>query len=139
MKISTLIRKWTWELPQSIVGAVLWLYYKSSIIETGEYGETKAFFSPLFPGGISLGYFAFINLRDKAYLKNTSVEKTIKHECLGHGTQSKYLGPLYLPVIGLSSITWAGLYGSVIKPTKNGYYKFWTEKWADKLAGITRE
>ena len=26
----------------------------------------------------------------------------------------------------------------VIKKTKNGYYKFYTEKWADKLANIER-
>jgi hypothetical protein len=40
--------------------------------------------------------------------------------------------------VGLQSICWAGLYGTIIKPTKNGYYRFWTESWADKLGGVKR-
>jgi hypothetical protein len=32
------------------------------------------------------------------------------------------------------------LYGTKLFPaTPNGYYKFYTEKWADKLAGIKRQ
>jgi hypothetical protein len=43
-------------------------------------------------------------------------------------------------VIGIPSIVWAGLYGKKLFPaTTNGYYKFYTEKWADKLAGIKRQ
>jgi hypothetical protein len=48
------------------------------------------------------------------------------------------LGWLYLPVVGLLSICWAGLYGTVVKPTKNGYYKVFPENWADKLGGVKR-
>ena len=66
---------------------------------------------------------------------NTDV---VKHEALGHGTQSRILGPFYLPVIGLPSIIWAWLYGAVIPYTRNGYYRFYTEKWADKLGGVVR-
>lgn len=80
-------------------------------------------------GGISLGKYIIVS--------QWSQIDTIKHE-FGHCRQSKYLGWLYLVVIGLPSIVWAGLYGTVVKVTKNGYYKFYTEKWADGLGKIKR-
>ena len=80
-------------------------------------------------GGISLGRYIIVN--------QFARDKTIYHE-LGHCRQSMYLGWLYLIVIGIPSIVWAGLYGKVIKPTTNGYYKFYTEKWADKLGNVQR-
>ena len=62
-----------------------------------------------------------------------------KHEALGHGTQSRYLGPFYLRIVGLQSIIWAWIYPCKAFPySKNGYYKFWTEKWADKLGNVIR-
>ena len=61
----------------------------------------------------------------------------IMHE-YGHTLQSKMLGPLYLIVIGLPSLIWAWLYGPVIPWSKNGYYVFYTEKWAEKLGEVKR-
>ena len=139
MKLLTKVRKWTWELPQTLVGACLLSFYKKSTLKVMEFGDTKTYFSSKFPGGISLGYYVFIGWNGKTKLTNPSMQDIIGHECFGHGTQSKWLGPLYLPVIGLQSIVWAALYGSIIPRTKNGYYKFWTEKWADKIAGIVRK
>ena len=58
------------------------------------------------PGGISLGKYSIIN-EGYAYNKTDSDILKLnvsKHEALGHGTQSRYLGPLYLFVIGLPSI-----------------------------------
>ena len=49
-----------------------------------------------------------------------------------------YLGWLYLFVIGIPSLAWAILYGTIIKPSTNGYYKFYTEKWADRLGNVER-
>ena len=80
-------------------------------------------------GGISLGKYIIVN--------QFARDNTVYHE-LGHCRQSMYLGWLYLIVIGIPSIVWAGLYGSIIKPTTNGYYKFYTEKWADKLGNVQR-
>ena len=82
---------------------------------------------------------------DSWYIKKCKTNDDIlnlevtKHEAIGHGTQSRWLGPLYLIVIGLPSIIWAALYGTKMFPyTKNGYYKFYTERWADKLGNIER-
>ena len=61
----------------------------------------------------------------------------IKHE-YGHTLQSKILGPLYLFVIGLPSLIWAGCFEDYRKENKISYYDFYTEKWADKLGGVNR-
>lgn len=91
-------------------------------------GITYYYYDP-FPGGISLGNYMILG---------SQFSQTIKHE-YGHSLQSRILGPLYLFVIGIPSIIWAGLYGSVIKETHNGYYKFYPEKWADKLGKVIRK
>lgn len=114
-----------WQLPQNLLGLLLLCFYKHEKKE--KYGITY-YYCPTMPGGISLGKYILVGHENKL---------TIKHEA-GHCEQSKMLGPLYLIVIGLPSIVWAGMYGIIIKPTKNGYYKFYTERWADKLAGISR-
>ena len=130
-----------WQLPQNLLGLVLVLIYNPEKLIKLENGN-RVYFSKKMTGGISLGIYSIIS--DK-YIRNYKTNDKIlnlnvtKHEVIGHGTQSKWLGPLYLIVIGLPSIVWAGLYGSVIPTSKNGYYKFYTEKWADKLAGIIRK
>ena len=80
-------------------------------------------------GGISLGKYIIVSV--------WAGEQTILHE-KGHCMQSQRLGWLYLPIVGLPSIVWAGLYGRIIKKTPSEYYKFFTERWADKLGGVTR-
>lgn len=115
-----------WELPQNIVGICLLPFYKCA--EKIKHEDRVVRYCPSFPGGISLGSFVYVGSKR---------DETVKHE-YGHTIQSKYLGPFYLFVIGLPSIIWAALYGPVIKPSINGYYKFYTEKWADKLGGVVR-
>lgn len=98
------------------------------------------YFAKRMSGGISLGKYSIIT--DYYHRTNLDVllnQDVVKHESIGHGTQSRILGWFYLLVIGLPSIIWAGLYGSIIPYTKNGYYKWYTESWADKLAGIVRK
>lgn len=115
-----------WQIPQNIIGLLFLLFIKGE--EKHKLGDIKYYFSWGFPGGITLGKYIIIGTTD---------ENTVKHE-YGHTIQSKYLGPLYLIVIGIPSLIWATLYGWVIKPTHNGYYRFYTEKWADKLGGVKR-
>ena len=137
---------WLWQLPQNLLGLVLILFYKPEaciILQNGN----KVYFSRNMVGGISLGKYSIIN---SYYAGLKTGDKTmkpieelvqldvVKHEGIGHGTQSRYLGWFYLLVIGLPSIIWAGLYGSIIPYTHNGYYKFPTESSADRIAGINR-
>ena len=115
-----------WQLPQNILGLLLRLKYKgcNSIYEDAIVRRSTAMV-----GGISLGRYIIVS--------QWANKKTIMHE-YGHCRQSKMLGWLYLPIVGLQSLIWAGLYGSVIKTSPNGYYEFWTVSWADKLGKVKR-
>lgn len=128
-----------WQLPQNLLGLILIAIYKPEEVLT-QYNGNKVYFASKFPGGISLGKYSIVSKfyysKNKDHALNTD---TVLHESVGHAKQSLMLGPLYLIAVGLPSIIWAWLYGPVIKPTKNGYYRFYTEKWADKLADIKRK
>lgn len=120
-----------WQLPQNIVGAILTLFYKTE--KTLEYREKTIRVNSDFPGGISLGDYIFVY----KYPYDTPSWRFTKHE-YGHSLQSLILGPFYLLVIGLPSLIWAWVYKyDSNDPLK--YYKFYTEKWADKLGGVVRE
>ena len=136
------IALWIWQLPQNIVGLVVLAIMGHEKVLTAENGN-KVYFSTRMSGGISLGKYSIIS---KYYIRSHMTDKAIldldvtRHEALGHGTQSRYLGPLYIPVVGLQSIIWAWIYPCKAFPySKNGYYRFWTEKWADKLGGVVRD
>lgn len=79
-------------------------------------------------GGISLGRYIILSERYETKYNTWYHER-------GHSIQSMYLGPLYLLVIGLPSILWAMWwnYGRGVS-----YYRFYTERWADKLGGVQR-
>lgn len=120
-----------WQLPQVLVGLFLLALYKKSskVIYKDDY---ETIYSCNIPGGISLGTIILIN-------KYMCTKNTIAHE-RGHAKQSRYLGWLYLIIIGLPSILHAWLNNIVgcCRKHKEGYYHYWTEKWADKIAGIKR-
>lgn len=121
-----------WQIPQVLVGLILLAWYHKSLKLIRTYRFVRVYACNM-PGGISLGYFAFIN-------KYNCDEDSIKHEGIGHTKQSRILGPFYLLVIGLPSILHAGLNNIIgcCEKHKEGYYHFYTEKWADKIAGIKR-
>ena len=114
------------ELPQNCLGLLLRLIYRGN---DSEYKDVVLRRSLKMQGGISLGRYIIVS--------QFARETTVMHE-YGHCLQSRRLGWLYLLVIGLPSIVWAGLYGTVVKRTRNGYYRWYTEKWADRLGGVKR-
>lgn len=121
-----------WQIPQVLVGLILLAWYHKSLKLIRTYKFVRVYCCKM-SGGISLGCFAFLS-------KYSCDEDNIKHEAIGHTKQSRILGPFYLLVIGLFSILHAGLNDIIgcCKKHKEGYYHFWTEKWADKIAGIKR-
>jgi hypothetical protein len=115
-----------WQLPQNIVALVMLPFLgKLRLISCKNYNY--CFEGEKMSGAISLGSFCFTS---KAGAKR---DTTIAHEQDGHVKQSHYLGPFYLLVIGIPSITWASTYRML--GFKN-YYSFYTEAWANKLAGL---
>lgn len=125
MKIIVEILLWIWQAPQNVVGLVIRLIYGwTAILFRG----VDVVVSSRFPGGISLGRTIVVK---RPYLDNPD---TWNHE-YGHTRQSLYLGPFYLFVVGIPSLLWAWYW----TPGRGvSYYSFYTEKWADKLGGVTR-
>lgn len=115
-----------WQLPQNIVGIIILLFIQGE--KRHKFQDITYYYYNSFPGGISLGNYLILGNNN---------HQAIKHE-YGHAIQSRILGPLYLIMIGIPSLIWTGLYGTIIPETKNGYYKFYTERWADKLMNIQR-
>ena len=126
-----------WELPQNILGAFLFIFFavfSDSVILDDD--DPLEMYSPMMRGAISLGIFRVYAYK---YLGNGAryVELVRRHE-QGHRKQSMMLGPLYLIVIGLPSLIWAALHSSVRRLRTVDYFSFYTEKWADRLAGVKR-
>ncbi|WP_225743226.1 hypothetical protein [Marinilactibacillus sp. Marseille-P9653] len=129
----------TWGFIQTAVGLLLFLFY---------YKQPHSYFHGAIrtkwtrTDGVSLGLFIFTpNESDPILLKQRnattfaeSCSRMAVHE-YGHTFQSLLLGPLYLPIIGLISFTWARhpRYKK-LRTTYHVPYSFcWVEQWADAL------
>lgn len=133
MKILNFL-KVIWELPQNIIGAIVKAITKAEPYTT--YKDANVY-SWGINRGLSLGKYIFVPFKI-APSANYRVQQYIKHE-YGHTVQSKYLGWLYLPVIAVPSLIWAGCFEQYRVRTKTSYYEFYTEKWANKLGGVDHE
>lgn len=124
-KLLFILWQCTWGLPQTLLGAVIFLkhircphkMYRGCI-------DTKWNSS----GGMSLGLFIFTPKEEDARTEMVRV-----HE-YGHCIQSLLLGPLYLLVIGLISYSWANIsYFRKMRREKNiPYTACFVESWASK-------
>ena len=120
--------QWTWCLPQNILGLFVFIFTKIQRAKSEPHRGAMVT-RWRYSSGVSLGQFIFVS-------KNAG-EPTIKHE-YGHTRQSMLLGPLYLLVIGLPSIIWAGCFDNYRQKHNKSYYDFYTESWADKLGSVER-
>ena len=114
---------WIWCLPQNLVG--LFVKHVTKATPVGDHYWFKSKW-----GSVSLGEYIFLC---PGHYGN---RKVLRHE-KGHRTQSRILGWLYVPVILIPSLIHAATFNRRGLPD-NKYYKFYTEKWADKIAGIER-
>ena len=135
-----------WEAPQKFLALLVRLFYKCEktdaecITHEGREVPIKIFLWEN-SGGMSLSNTIFL---PKKYFDVPPREwsewqcQYCSHE-FGHTLQSKKLGWLYLFVIGLPSIIWAGCFDNYRKKHNKSYYSFYTERWADRLGGVKRE
>lgn len=134
-KIIKFIRRF-WEAPQKLASVIATKIFSAT--QCGEYNGVKLYRWKL-KSGLSLSGRIFIPFNfDEKEQQQRYYQDYVKHE-YGHTIQSKYLGPLYLLVIGLPSIIWAGCFDSYREKHNKSYYDFYTESWADKLGGVNRE
>jgi len=123
-----------WELPQNLLGFLLYLYYR-------HYRKPLAspdiilnhFFVGTERSGVSLGYFVFYPvIKDQTGIR---VKRSKAHE-YGHALQSQWLGPLYLIAVGVPSlarILYAKIYRAICSKPWGGYFKGYPESWAERL------
>ena len=131
MKTFLSIILWVWQLPQNLAALLFlaWLRPEHSFLFGDGEPLVRLYYADRMRGGISLGRYIFMAANYKDYLGATEA-----HE-LGHCRQSLLLGPLYLIVVGLPSLLWAAWWN---EGRKVDYYSFYTEKWADRLGGVSR-
>lgn len=87
--------------------------------------------------GISLGHFVFYTTEGSRYF--AADDLMLRHE-LGHAVQSRWLGPLYLPLVGVPSsarAVFAVVYRELTGRRWAGYFDGWPEASADRLGGIS--
>ena len=128
-----------WQLPQHIIALIFRLIQRNNIVEM--YKKDISSFTKLntavyilenFNSGVSFGKYIFV-------AKNsTNLNLIIYHE-KGHSIQSKYLGWLYLIIIGIPSALHHMWYFYKKKGKSTEYYDFWTEKWANNLITAKKE
>jgi hypothetical protein len=124
-----------WQLPQTILALIV---LRANRKQSGKAYTIDSFcmlvrypdgFRRGYQEGISLGMFIFLDERKDFWT-------TVSHE-YGHVIQSRILGPLYLPTIGLLSISGAIIW-SVFKLNPRNYYRLPWEWLADKMGGVRR-
>lgn len=117
-----------WQLPQWIVGWFYLAFKGNSLVNGFMYNGARYYVLDGQRGSVTF-------CKDFIFLSKIAQysDATIKHE-YGHTIQSKYLGWLYLIIIGLPSIIWAFIHSNFMRYKKYG--DFWTEKWADRLGGV---
>lgn len=119
--------QWTWGIPQTLLGAVLYLVYRKCKHE--RFHGALVTHWPI-QGSLGVGMFLFIG-----HSRNDDQRKQLLVHEYGHAVQSLILGPLFLPIMGIPSFLWCN-----IKPCKKlrkekgvSYYSFYPESTANRL------
>lgn len=112
---------WVWCFPQMLAGFIVRRITRAK--------RSNGFYVWRFNSGLSLGEYIFIP---------EQADKDYKNHEAGHSKQSLYLGWLYLIIIGIPSIVWAGCFKWYRRKYNVSYYAFYTERWADMLGGVNR-
>lgn len=123
----TMARIWQvlWGFPQTMLGLALFLAMRG---QRRRYQFRTAFVTEwTLDAGFTSGMFIFV--------PRNSSQRLLTHE-YGHTLQSMLLGPLYLPLIVLPSLIWAGTprLQRMRSTRRYSYYRFPVERWANVLA-----
>ena len=106
------LAQWTWGLPQTLAGLAVYMIHRKNRHYDYEGAKVTVWDRN---DGLSLGKFIF-----------TPDDKSLVSHEYGHTKQSLILGPLYLPVVGVSSMIWNRLpfFKSFRKKTGKSYDSF---------------
>ena len=136
MNICYIVLQWTWGIIQNLLGSTLLLtmWMRKQMIRMESY-HSACVCHWRRRDSVALGMFIFFGHGNRP-----EAERMLSHE-YGHTLQSMMLGPFYLPMIGLPSYLWAnhGRINQIWKSGKCSYFDFYTERWADRLGGVSRK
>lgn len=127
-----------WELPQDVLGALLYASerLRGRILSTRRARDRVVLETT--GTAISLGHLVFWSRRSSRW---HDLDARNEHHELGHAEQSRLLGPLYLPIVGVPSTAraaYAFAYREATGRKWDGYYRGFPERWADELGGVAR-
>lgn len=117
-----------WQLPQLFVGFILSQFFRDhSEVSYENFTAMKCRTELWFC--FTLGWFIFA--------PQCVNDDIMRHE-VGHCIQSRYLGPLYLIVVGLTSVILFWL-KKLLKKDSYWYHNHFPENWANKLGNVRSE
>lgn len=131
-------RSLVWELPQTILGGLLFASERTRGHVLRVEREKDRLVIETTGTAVSLGHVVFWSRCSSRW--HSLDERNRAHE-LGHAHQSRLLGPLYLPIVGVPSSARAAFafgYREVTGKRWDGYYRGFPERWADQLGGVAR-
>jgi len=133
-----------WQLPQHLLALAFWGLLKLCGWEShrGSFLSQPVIVLKTRSFGLSLGEYIFVGLYEGRLGSGGFAGETVKHEH-GHTIQSRRLGPLYLLLVGLPSISrniWDRKFHRGWPPARREawYYGAWPENQADRLGGVLR-
>jgi len=123
-----------WEWPQNSLGALrLGLALARGRVLKVRFEDERIMVELGEGAAVSLGLFVLWTNEDNPYVPVGAENRA--HE-YGHSIQSRWLGPLYLPVVGVPStlrVFYAVGHRHLLGQRWSGYYSGFPESWADKL------
>ena len=125
-----------WELPQNLLGLLVFVIMKNRRRIVKIEREKHRFFIETPYTGVSLGWIVFWTPAGNRFIY--LINDCRMHE-LGHARQSARLGPFYLLVVGISSLSRVFYRWWYLKRHKQNwmnYYNGYPENRADVLGGI---
>ena len=123
-----LLWQWTWGLPQSLLGLVIFLRNRKRP-HFWYHGALATVWDST--GGLGVGMFVFL---PKGRDYSRTPRPILVHE-YGHTVQSLLLGPLFLPLVGLPSFLWCNLpfFCRLRREKQLSYYAVYPENWANSI------
>jgi hypothetical protein len=131
---------WVWQLPQNLLGLFLILVLKAEV--SNRVASSAWFFTNVTGVGLSLGSYILLSPGCRY--------SDLLHE-QGHQVQSRWLGPLYLLVVGIPSVVFCYLWDRVfhkkwVAEARDAWYHsrwpegpgghWWDRFTADVLGGV---
>jgi hypothetical protein len=139
MPIAKTLLSFAWEAPQTLLGvACLGVEAWRDRVVRLEIEQGRLLVEST-GTGLSLGHVVFWTREHNRWQEMDDSNRW--HE-LGHTKQSRLLGWLYLPLVGVPSISRAAfalVYRELTGRVWTRYYEGYPEKWADRLGGVVRD